>query len=51
VQTTGALTEFRIFFGIFVDFQSVWSGLEPICNYFLEAKGPAGIFTNIRGPR
>jgi hypothetical protein len=36
---------------IFGDFWSVWSGLGPICNYFLEAEGPTGLFANICGPR
>jgi hypothetical protein len=32
-------------------FWIVWSGSGPICNYFLEADGPAINFPNAQGPQ
>jgi hypothetical protein len=46
-----ALAEFGKNLRIFVDFWTVQSGLGPSCKYFSKTEGPAGFFTNIRGPR
>jgi hypothetical protein len=39
------------FFGDFVEFWGVWSGLGSICKYFLETEGPAERFTSVQGPQ
>jgi hypothetical protein len=44
-----ALAKFGNFWGIFVDFWSVWSALVPFCKYFLEAEGPAVILPSAQG--